>query len=222
MNDSEWIPFLHLLTQSFSEVFSCLWAILSPRIRPLVHHMHRFRLFGLFPHNSPSRSFFLSHRGKGGSQCDSCPFFYHSWMQSIFWTIQIAPLTFQYTRRAFIKFSQIHVPHFKWRNADPMVWGLYGNLSGIRPVHNSSSPLWISWELVPTRFRLLYKAPRGIVLPHFTDSWVLEKSQVLRLYGPSQWPWQDDNQSPRNGMAKDKDEGKETKPSSKTRAAVKI
>ena len=72
--------------------------------------------------------FFLLHWGKGGSRCDSCPLFplfYHSWMWSVFWTIQAASLTFWYTRCAFIKFLWIHVPHFKWRDADPMVGGLH-------------------------------------------------------------------------------------------------
>ena len=141
------------------------------------------------PTIAPRDPFFYPMRGKEDLDVIVAPLFYHSWMRSVFLTIQTVSLTFQYTRRAFIKFSQIHVPCFKWCNADPTVWGLHGNLSGIRPAHNSSSPLWILWEPTPTRFHLLYKAPRGIVLTHFADSWVLEKSQALHFYEPSQWPW---------------------------------
>ena len=141
--------------------------------------MHKFRLSGLFPTTIALRDpFFYPMKGKEDLDVIVAPLFYHSWMQSVFLTIQTVSLTFQYTRCAFIKFSQIHVPCFKWRNADPTVWGLHGNLSEIRPAHDSSSPLWILWEPTPTRFHLLYKAPGE---SFFLILQILEFSRSLKL-----------------------------------------
>ena len=171
---------MFFLSSSYPESLDCAFSPSHAQIRVV---------WPFPPTIAPRDPFFYPMRGKEDLDVIVAPLFYDSWMRSVFWTIQTVSLTFRYTRCAFIKFSQIHVPRFKWRDAYPTVWGLHGNLSRICPAHNSSSPLWILWELAPTRFHLLYKAPRGIVLPHFADSWVLKKSQALHFYEPSQWPW---------------------------------
>ena len=53
--DFGWISFLHLLTQSIMEVFSCPQGTLSPRIGPLSQHIHKFGLPGLSPPHLPLR-----------------------------------------------------------------------------------------------------------------------------------------------------------------------
>ena len=100
-----------------------------------------------YPHNSPSRSFFPTPwGGKEDLDVIVAPFLSFLNVRRLL-NYPSRVLTFQYMRYAFIKLLQIHVPHFKWRDADPTVWVLHWNLSEIRPAQNSSSPLWISWEL---------------------------------------------------------------------------
>ena len=48
-NDSNWISFLRLLTQSLMEVFSCPQATSSPQVGLLAQHIHRFGPLGLSP-----------------------------------------------------------------------------------------------------------------------------------------------------------------------------
>ena len=43
-------------------------------------------------------------------------------------------------------------------------------------------------KITPTQFRLLYKAPEGIIFPHFTSLRALQKSQTLKLLRLPKFP----------------------------------
>ena len=138
-------------------------------------------------HNSSSRSIFPTSWGKGGSRCDSCPF-----VPLFLWTIQAASLTFRYTRYASIKFLWIHVPRLNDAMRIQQFEGFIEIWEGFVPPVTLRLLFWISWGLVPTRLRLLYKAPRGIVLSHFCrflNSWEIPSSPFLQAFSMTSLEW---------------------------------
>ena len=138
-------------------------------------------------HNSSQDPFFLLLGGKEDLNVIVAPL--HPFF---FLTIQAASLTFRYTRYASIKFLWIHVPRLNDAMRIQQFEGFIGIWEGFVPPVTLRLLFWISWGLVPTRLRLLYKAPRGIVLSHFCrflNSRELPSSPFLQAFSMTSVEW---------------------------------
>ena len=144
------------------------------------------------PTIAPRDPFFLLHGGKGGSQCDSCP------LSPLFITLECEasfelskPRPWRFGTRGTLSLKSYRSTFLVLNNAIWIQWfeSFVGIWAGFVSPITLRLLFWISWEIVPTRLGLLYKASRESFFLIFADSWVLEKSQVLHFYKPSQWPW---------------------------------
>ena len=119
------------------------------------------------PTIAPRDPFFLLHGGKGGSRCDSCALFIIPECEASFELSK--PCPWRFGTQGVLSLNS-HGSMFLILNDAMRIQWLEGFIriwAGFVPPITLCLLFWISWELVPTRLRLLYKEPRGIILPHF-------------------------------------------------------
>ena len=175
--------------QSLSEVFFLSSSYLESSNWALGPTYAQIRVAWPFtPTIAPQDPFFLLHGGKGGSRCDSYPLFIIPECEASFELSK--PCPWRFGTRGVLSLNS-HGSMFLILNDAMRIQqfeGFMGIWAGFIPPITLRFLFEFCENQLPLDFVFYIRRPGESFFLIFADSWVLEKSQVLHFYRPSQWP----------------------------------